>query len=168
MVSLYEEAAKKSYENALDLQKDARLLYDKKRYARAYALSVLSIEELCKAYLFKGVAEGTIKEEKVKLLQKAIINHSIKLNMISLMLGISQLSSETTSYLNKADIGKDLPPPTFHEDVNKFLKVMEKFEEFGKAKLNALYVDINGSGVISPRSEMNKEKRRRSSIWQDI
>lgn len=66
MIALYEDAALKSYENTLDLQKDAELLFDKKQYARAYALSVLSIEELSKAFLFKAVSEGKIgKQDRV-------------------------------------------------------------------------------------------------------
>ena len=108
MINIYKEAAVKSYENALDLQKDAKLLYNKKRFARAYSLSVLSIEELSKAYLYKGISERRIDEKQVKKFKKAILNHSLKLGMFSLLLGYSQLSSDTVTYLKtQSDIKKD-------------------------------------------------------------
>jgi AbiV family abortive infection protein len=45
-------------QNASDLTADARLLLENRRFARAYALAVLSVEELGKTYLCLQVALG--------------------------------------------------------------------------------------------------------------
>ncbi len=55
----YERVARLAFENACDLNTEARLLFDNGHYARAIALSVTSMEELVKAatYILASIGE---------------------------------------------------------------------------------------------------------------
>lgn len=62
--------------NAVDLAVDARLLLDASRFPRAYALAVLSLEELGKLNLCRAVLAGTLDEPGFR---RAWSNHMAKL-----------------------------------------------------------------------------------------
>lgn len=49
--------------NAVRLAKDARLLFENERYATALAIAVLSIEEVGKSYILRGLAVASSQED---------------------------------------------------------------------------------------------------------
>ena len=59
------EGMKKSYANAIDILDEARLLFDSKKYSRAYSLCQLSIEEFAKAPLLFGVLMERLERSEI-------------------------------------------------------------------------------------------------------
>jgi AbiV family abortive infection protein len=74
--AFYEELAKASYKNSLDLMSDSEALRKRKRYPTALALAVLAGEEFAKAYLCKCYSCGKISKRRV---DKAFKEHDPKL-----------------------------------------------------------------------------------------
>lgn len=77
--------------------------------------------------------------------------------MIAFLLGVSSLSSETISYLNKTDVEEEHPPTYVMNDISNLIKVVNNFQKLAKVKFNALYVDIKKNKIIVPNSEIRKE-----------
>jgi AbiV family abortive infection protein len=57
--------AKSSYENALELYNESKILYKGKHYPRAYFLAIVCTEELTKAMICKNVWAGTESPENL-------------------------------------------------------------------------------------------------------
>lgn len=74
------EVTRKSLSNAEELINDALLLEQNQRYARAYTLYQLSIEEIGKALIsFYLLIQGGLNDEKnVKKFKKDFLSHQIK------------------------------------------------------------------------------------------
>ena len=56
----YEEFEKVCFSNSLDILDDAKILFDREKYARSFALCVMAAEELNKALFFKLVSAGVM------------------------------------------------------------------------------------------------------------
>ena len=78
----YEDAARLSYENSIDLFEEAVILYNSSKYARAYSLCVLACEEFAKAFLCKCKSVGAIQADDLKF-RKYISRHDFKLSHFS-------------------------------------------------------------------------------------
>ena len=76
MNKLFEDGAKAAYRNSLGLLEEANILYTNSKYARTYALCVLSAEEFVKSFLYKCISVGIITDPEFK---KDIRNHEEKM-----------------------------------------------------------------------------------------
>lgn len=76
MIELYEKPAKASFENAISVYEESEILSKNSRFARAYALCVLSAEEHYKHFLYKSVSAGLIPE---LLVSHWIMDHEEKI-----------------------------------------------------------------------------------------
>lgn len=105
------------------LLKDARILFDNKRYSTSLALSVLALEEFGKCLL---LFEAMTKRSKVtsNMWRKHFMNHNVKLNAI---LRIIELFP---------------PSPEYKDELDKESKELAKLvEKWGATKIQAIYVD---------------------------
>jgi AbiV family abortive infection protein len=116
-------------ENARNLTSDARLLHDHCRYARSYALAALAGEELGKIQLCLGPILG-IEELSDKEFRRAWQSHSEKL------------------------IGLAAYQVAFIEDLVGFPdpSVRDRPQIVAKRKMDAIYVDLHESGIVTPES----------------
>lgn len=115
-------------DNAESLTSDARLLHDNGRHARSYALAALAGEELgkigfCLDWLL-GPPTLTAKE-----FRRSWQSHSEKL---------SSLTAYRTAFIE--------PVPVSFDDLR------EQFQTISNLKMQAIYVDFNESGVVTPGS----------------
>ena len=92
MDSLADQGARQALDNARDLSNGAELLFNKRRYARSFALSVLSVEETGKSYLYKLASLGDLTLEQARRIS---IDHSQKLGTILLIIGLGLMTNET-------------------------------------------------------------------------
>jgi AbiV family abortive infection protein len=88
MKKVYEDAARAAYTNSLNLLEEANILYKNSKYARSYALSVLSTEEFVKAFLYKCISVGLITDPEFK---RDIRSHQEKIYHVTHLFGFIHL-----------------------------------------------------------------------------
>ncbi|MHA7607882.1 AbiV family abortive infection protein [Elizabethkingia meningoseptica] len=77
-----EDAISKALKNAQELYEEAEILKDKKKYARAYTLFHLAIEEVGKVFIvFKYLLAGDYSEDKLKKFDTEFRQHKIKIDL---------------------------------------------------------------------------------------
>ncbi|MFQ5970417.1 MAG: AbiV family abortive infection protein [Nitrososphaerales archaeon] len=164
-IELYEKAAKLAYANSLDLLKDANILFSHRRYARAFALGVLSCEEFTKAFLYKCVACGIIIDKNY---YRDLRLHDLKLyHFIELITSnyawrrIDGVRKKTSVYDQKF---KDHSKHIFTKELDKIeddvtqhvLNIINAFSPINELKFRALYVDVLKNEVLIPKNFMKK------------
>ena len=141
----YFKGISKSLSNAEDLFDDAEILFDLKRYQRAYTLYQLSIEEIGKAsliYSFILDKDYSNKNEFI-IFKKSFLSHKKK-----------------TASSN----GIDLIFSFLNNDIRIKKKLIYQYYLFDKhlSQLNdyknkSLYTDISNNKFISPKETITKE-----------
>jgi AbiV family abortive infection protein len=86
MKEIYEAAAKAAYTNCLELLQEANILYAHSKFPRAYALCILSTEELAKSYFYECLSVGVNPTNESS---KGLGNHDRKIfRAVNLLLNL--------------------------------------------------------------------------------
>lgn len=153
---LYEKGAHAAYKNCLTLLREAVLLYKNKKYARGYALAVLSCEEFAKAFLYKCIACGLVVDSYMRDLDK----HELKLAHLAHILSMAVALRSIRDELDRAqrhdrkykDHSKHLAPKVYDKlatfDNSHLIYVLKLAHYY---KIQALYVDVKDGKVSTPR-----------------
>jgi AbiV family abortive infection protein len=137
----------KIIDNAKALLDDANLLYENKRFERAYSVYQLSIEEIAKAFfLLTTILFDDLTSEKVqKKLKDGIVSHKIK----------ARKSIGLDSMLNL--IIKESNMEVYEIQVLKSFKEFDNINELNNKKNYSLYTSLIDGCFMSPCELINKE-----------
>lgn len=161
MKEIYEVAAKAAYTNCLELLDEANILYSHSKFPRAYALCILSTEELAKSYFYKCLSTGMNPNNESS---RGLTNHDKKIfRAFNLLLNVYIFSQCGTDIFNaiqhdkqQSDHQNPLAPSVIKESVIRGMKsepVTRIFLGAQDRKLKALYVDVL-DGHLSVPSEV--------------
>jgi len=129
-------------ENAADLIEDARLLFNKNRFARCFSLCVLAMEEIGKIEVIaRGVLISKTDEKKWKRFEKNFKSHEIKQAHAIVMQFAETLRSEGA------------------KGVKQRLSAPGRFT-LDQAKQLSFYVDFLDGKFVSPRTMISKDLGR--------
>lgn len=129
--NLFLDIYRKAHNNALDLLREAELLYAHKAYARAYAIAYTALEEISKSQFAADVCTGLCTAEEFKEFYQ---NHTKKLERVQ------WVHEDANSWpYNLRWIGPDLDDV---ETINPNQPVFQK-------RLAALYVDVASSEQVA-------------------
>jgi AbiV family abortive infection protein len=135
----YFEIYKKAHKNAIELLKEAKILFEKECYSRAYFLAFTALEEISKSQFAADVYTSFSKEEDFLSFYR---NHKDKIKRIN------WAHYDANSYPhNTIWIGPD------RDDV----EIIEASKPLFKKRNNSLYVGIENTKIILPDEEI-KEK----------
>lgn len=138
------DGAKKSLENAKELIEEGNLLFDKGKYARAFTLFQLSIEEVGKSSLiFESILFDRYKSAgQQKVLLDQLRSHKNKTKVaqrIDLLLAMAIKNKETKKAL-----------------VNNYAKQSEQIDKINEFKNFSLYVSLIENKFIKPSEKITK------------
>ncbi|MFJ6411914.1 AbiV family abortive infection protein [Terribacillus saccharophilus] len=124
-----------TYENAKELIEEAEILYESKKYARAYFLAQIAYEEIAKLpIIFQEASRAYFKEtHDWKVFYMRLRNHLSKNKM--------NLASETFYGFSKA----------------KLSDIENRIEMMNRLKNGSLYSDLDGKQFIKPSDVFKKE-----------
>lgn len=150
------------YLNAKSLLRASRLLFEKRLYGPSSALSVLTIEECGKGFVFMFETPNKKNEYHLK---KQIFDHENKLM-------VAAKDAYLMGLMHEGFFTKEKPVHSiekFQEKVHKLSKSNKKFvklatesyliQELNPLKKKGLYIDFKGEEIISPKSIKRKEAR---------
>src|SRR5690606_26368553 len=130
------EGMKKSYANAVELLDEAHLLFNSKKYSRAYSLCQLSIEEFAKAPLLFGVLMERLEGLEIDYEK---YDHDFKNHEKKMEHGIEWEIAMFKKF--KHDTGKDFIDKTM-EKSEEFLTKIKEFNNLDRksTRLNSSHV----------------------------
>ena len=152
---LYEKGAHAAYKNCLALLREGVILYNHKKYARSYALAVLSCEEFAKAFLYKCIACGFVVDSYVHDLDK----HELKLAHLAHILSTAYALTIIRDELDLAqkhdrkfkDHSKHITPKVYDKLKTLDRKPLIYIVKWAhQQKMLALYVDIKDGKLHTP------------------
>jgi len=133
-------------QNASALIEEARLLFGDKRYARAFFLSVLALEEASKRdILWQAIFLGE-DEKQWKEFWNKFLNHDIKLT--------TALWDHITVYSNK---GKNTPREILAAHLREMRRAKGEAKEISTFKEWAMYVDVIEGQPIMPSQVVDRK-----------
>jgi len=156
----FDRVARRAFENACDLNNEARLLFNYGHYARTAALSITSMEELVKAaaYILASIGEidpALLKHKENGRYRYVLKSHRTKQKLFGLLHASALVSNE---YLKGVLAGKTpeeakRPLKTLHLD--RKMKAFEALEEY---RLAALYVGVEEDKPLeTPKQGFDRE-----------
>ncbi|MCJ7507797.1 MAG: AbiV family abortive infection protein, partial [candidate division Zixibacteria bacterium] len=131
---IYYDLYNKAHNNAVELLKEAELLYDNKRYSRSYFLAFTGLEEISKSQLAADVYTGLITENKFN---KRYLNHKKKIE------SVRWASLDAEDYM---DI-----------ETEEYLKI--QLPSINK-RMDALYTNLCEDTIKTPITEITSENAK--------
>lgn len=131
-----------AHNNASDLLREAEILFEKEKYARAYFLAYTGLEEISKSQMAADVATGFIKED---VFWKHYRKHDSKISGVEW----AHVDANTPPY-NKVWFGPDV------DDVEG----ISPSEPIWEKRQKSLYVDVNNDLLISPKEQITPDDAR--------
>jgi len=160
MNDLYRKAALAAYQNSLDLLEDANILFKQSRFARAYALGALSLEEFAKAFLYRCYSAGLITDpgfDRDITLHKEKLFHGMHLLTSAYTLSPESTFARVITHDKRiSDHSQHLLPKAAPkialESMNRIEKLLKIFAGSHELKLSGIYteVDRKNGKVVSP------------------
>lgn len=144
---LIKEIASKSLINSSSLISDAELLFENKRYQRAYTLYQLGMEEAGKAVAAVLLLIEGVNAQNMKLFHDTVMcKHQIKIKKSSFM----------DIYVAEHFFKKDW------DGALKFLKdsVEENVDDLNKMKNTSIYTSVVNNGVFIPKDIIGIEQTK--------
>ncbi len=135
----YFDVYQAAHKNAVNLLKEAKLLFNGKHYARSYALAYTSLEEISKSQLAADVFTGFSKEKEFL---KKYTDHKSKISRIKW----AHFDASSFPY-NEVWIGPDI------DDTRK----MDPKEPLWVKRQKGLYVDIENGNIITPNESITED-----------
>ena len=126
MNKTYEEGTQAAYKSSQSLLEEANIMFSSSKFARAYALGVLSAEELAKSFIYKCISVGLITDPDFR---RDIRNHQEKIfHVIHILLFPSILRVRYKKFLEAGEHDK------YEVDHSKHLglEAFKRFYEFWK------------------------------------
>ena len=123
-----------SLKNAADLLAESEILFDKEKYARAYALAFTALEEISKSQLAADVFTGLITEKEF---QECFRDHRKK---IARMAWATEDAKRYLAMPEEENIS--IEQPTFAN------------------RMDAMYVGLKGTTVVSPSDVIDRDYAR--------
>ena len=123
-----------AYNNAVELLSETEILFEKKRYARAYFLAFTGLEEISKSQLAADVWTGSIEEDDF---WKYYTDHNRKIGRVRW----ASLDAED------------------YRDLEEEKYIVIKIPSV-KKRMKALYVDIKPNGISSPEDIISREEAK--------
>lgn len=129
------------FENGLDLLTDANILFENKRYIRAYTLAHLAIEEFSKLPMIHTYMIGIIHniEFDIPKFLKRMRNHKEKIQMSYFLGDLIDLRKEEVGFEN-------------FDELNAYIK------ETNNLKNNSIYVGIERGCINRPKDFVDRQK----------
>ena len=142
------QGIRKSFDNAVELLSEADILSEKNKWARAYTLCQLAIEELAKITLLFNLLIDKINGYPIDYsdCNTQFMDHALK----------TKLSIETEMFffqLYKKETGQDW----IDNVIKKGEEFISKIYELNDLKNESLYVSIIGNTFQSPNEIISKE-----------
>jgi len=165
---LYERAARAAYDNSKSLLYEGKLLARSWKFARAYALCVLSSEEFCKAVLYKCVSAKLVGKHKVREIARI---HSEKIERFIHIVVSPYIIAHHPEYLEalhqdskEPDHAKHVFPDVASKialDTPRLIgRMMAIFRHAEERKLDALYVEVRGGRLVIPKDAIGERQYR--------
>jgi AbiV family abortive infection protein len=158
MNQIYRRLALASYYNAVDLLRDSKILFEEKKFPRAYALLVLSAEELVKSVTYKNISVGITKPEDLQVKEKrtTILKiHESKQRLAFKGLFLSQIFHDNLDLAQRAIRGESVSESLWN--TRKADKLESIFAGIEIRKQDALYVRKQKKRIITPNSVIKYE-----------
>lgn len=167
MNEAYGQLAVKSFNNGIDLMKEAKILYEQKHFSRAYVLGILAVEETTKAMACKNVWAGKASSTDLFKTNKRgrktyyLKNHQFKHYIFHRALVIQEAFRRDK---NKLIVSlKDDPTARAAEQSlpkEKADELNAVFTQMENDRLNAIYCNIDDQTNIvhDARTFVSKEK----------
>lgn len=169
MDKFYQKAATLAYENAVALNKEARLLFDSGHLPRSVALAISSMEEQVKAYTLLLVAMGKLRPESLSWqegnrVRYLLRDHELKDLLFGATLRSKFLFAELIEMLKAGKV------PEGTDDLYRSLHGTEEmdkaFKKMDKTRQSAIYVGVGREEPIEVPSEVfNREKAETYLGW---
>jgi len=134
----YFDLYKKAHQNAIELLKEAEILFEKEHYPRAYFLAFTALEEISKSQFAADVYTGFSKEEDFL---NFYTNHKDKLKRI----GWAHYDANSYPH-NIIWVGPD------RDDIEEVSANKPLFEK----RNNSLYIGVNNEQIKLPEVEVSK------------
>jgi len=173
-------------DNVRQYIKDAKKLMEIESYGHAYALLVVGMEELAKAFAYNAAGTNQILPEplvqryiemhtrntKDSMTGEAVKAHMIKLQQYSFISdmrevkkamdkGIPALEAAQTVFSGYADLFKAFMEKDSKDRKKMLEKLTAKEREINRLKMDAFYVEIAGKSVKTPLDPRFKEKAKK-------
>lgn len=161
-MGFHDQVAVAAFSNALELNKEARILFDSGSYARATTLSILSMEEQVKAFAHRAVAFRLVRAQELKYEKGGRVRlHMLDHKTKDILFGLLYLNH----FLLSEDIERIKAGKTASEATKVFrslhgIRDMGKvFETMEDERLNSVYVGVEeGKSVVAPMEQFDREK----------
>lgn len=161
--ALFKAGSLAAYKNSLELLEDANLLFRNSRFARAYALAELSLEEFAKAFLYRCYSAGLIRDAEF---QRDLNKHEEKLFHAIHLMSTAALTTPLFEALEHDKGVSDHSRHIFPLKVQEIAKsqrldrVIDMLKDAHKRKLSSLYVEVepHDESVKSPADHSWEEQ----------
>lgn len=155
---LYLHASKIALNNSKLIYDEANLLSNENHPARAFALTIISLEESAKAFLLRLISLNIVEEKKT---MDFVRNHDNKLLQSSKILSFSMKIADVILDLIKMSETEGRIPKVpewdnYKINVKAWAELFDKVSKFHKIKLDSFYVDVRGDEIIDPNTKFEK------------
>jgi AbiV family abortive infection protein len=163
----YDRLARAAFENASELRDEAKLLFDKGRYARTVSLSVMSMEEQVKAIVSLLVSIGQVKSNDLRwrqargLLRRRKTSKHLFLDhkMKQVMFGYAYLNTKVgREVLEKVKAGETTEMTTPFRSLHGMEDMTKMFQDLEGTRLDSIYVGIKEKSMFAPNRKFNREQ----------
>ena len=134
-------------QNALELASEAKLLFENKKYARSFFLSLLALEETSKRdILWEAIFLGEDDEKQWKSFWKKFRNHDVK---------IARMLKDYISI--RSNWKGNTPSDIFDKYFREMKRAEGEAKEINLVKQSAMYVGIVGGEAVSPSQVISRK-----------
>lgn len=160
---LYHEAAQTALNNTMEIFEESSLLHDHRKYPRAFALCMLSLEELTKSFVYRCISTGLLDEKGIR---KILVNHPEKITHSGHLMAFAIMFVNHSDELTKAidhdkkikDHDKHIYPSILSiKGLESAEQVIETLQNAHPKKLDAIYVDVRENNIINPKKIIDKK-----------
>jgi len=155
---LYARGSAEASRNSKDLLEDAKVLYRAGKYARAYALGVLSAEEYAKAFIYKGFSRGWVKEDQIELFRNSLTSHKAKIGAFRILASMTYALFSNPQNWPTIESGK--LPERSKWNSQKAERIWKLFEHSERLKEKAFYVEVRGKSFDTPKMAITWQMSR--------
>ncbi|MED4634994.1 AbiV family abortive infection protein [Peribacillus frigoritolerans] len=147
-------AYNKTFYNASELLEESQLLFDNRKFARAYLMAHISIEEFARCIMLSSAAmKFKIRALDVKKLIKRQTNHKSKIELAYSLVNKMKGYSSPLDEEDRLDILLG-----FFDSPRKNIINEEEVQKLNKLKNASFYVDQYNNSTKSPNEVISKEQ----------
>lgn len=161
---LFKKASHIALDNAVELFEDAAILFELKRYPRAFSLGILTCEEMAKTFIYQCVALEILQEDEINKLVKVHEEKILKSgHLMTLAILFSDHMDEIVKAINHDNDKPDHKDHIFNDVMNKYgmhsaAIVVKNLINAQSLKLDSLYVHVRENKIINPKDVADEKK----------